>query len=382
MKQLNHHKTRIIPILTFSIASILTACGGGSGGGGESSPPNQSNNVADTTAPIVVAPDNITVAATNEAGTAVSDDEISNFLNSVTASDNVDTNLVITNDSPDNIFPMGSTTVTFFSTDESGNTGSDKATVTIADLTPPVITLNGENQVTLIVGENYDEKGATALDNVDSDLIAPTRTGNVDTEIAGTYTLTYQAIDAAGNTASLTRKVNVICPIGEAVSDSKSHDCTYKADGTAQGNFRVKYPYSEWMSIGCSNGKPVADNSNTIWERKERAIRIVGGDWLNCPESDNYSAECICDPVKGENFHGISKNYDHNLGNGLTHGIDFPGGGFVFNNSGHQTCLGINSQGKPGEIESITSQPNGAHREESGEHHEECPIFCFGDACP
>ncbi|MDD4298961.1 MAG: DUF5011 domain-containing protein, partial [Bacilli bacterium] len=50
--------------------------------------------------------------------------------------------------------------------------------------TPPVITLNGESEITLELGEEYKEEGATARDNRDG-VVAVTISGNVNTNIAG-----------------------------------------------------------------------------------------------------------------------------------------------------------------------------------------------------
>lgn len=79
-----------------------------------------------------------------------------------------------------------------------------------ADTTPPTITLNGDSEVALIVGDTYTEDGATATDDTDGDLTdAITITGSVDTATAGTYTLTYAVSDTAGNSATATRTVVV-----------------------------------------------------------------------------------------------------------------------------------------------------------------------------
>ncbi|TSD02974.1 MAG: hypothetical protein Athens071416_365 [Parcubacteria group bacterium Athens0714_16] len=76
------------------------------------------------------------------------------------------------------------------------------------DITPPVITLNGTSPVVLIVGDIYNEEGAIVTDDVDTD-IALIISGTVDTNTAGSYTITYTATDTAGNTVSTTRIVNV-----------------------------------------------------------------------------------------------------------------------------------------------------------------------------
>ena len=77
------------------------------------------------------------------------------------------------------------------------------------DITPPVITLNGANPMTIIQGNTYTEPGATAVDDVDG-TVSITTSGSVDTSTIGTYTITYSAEDSAGNTVSETRTVNVV----------------------------------------------------------------------------------------------------------------------------------------------------------------------------
>lgn len=77
------------------------------------------------------------------------------------------------------------------------------------DTTAPVITLNGDAQITLAVGDTYVEQGATVTDN-SGETITPVITGTVNTNTEGIYTITYQAIDSSGNTTSVNRYVNVM----------------------------------------------------------------------------------------------------------------------------------------------------------------------------
>ncbi len=77
-----------------------------------------------------------------------------------------------------------------------------------SDTTKPVITLEGESIITLIVGDAYMEARATTTDDRDGN-IAITITGSVDTSTVGTYTITYSATDSAGNSAIKIRTVNV-----------------------------------------------------------------------------------------------------------------------------------------------------------------------------
>jgi hypothetical protein len=82
----------------------------------------------------------------------------------------------------------------------------------IIDTTIPVITLAGEVSVDIEVGTTYTDAGATALDNYDGDITASIVTvNNVDTDVVGQYTLSYNVSDVSGNDAvQVTRTVNVV----------------------------------------------------------------------------------------------------------------------------------------------------------------------------
>ena len=83
------------------------------------------------------------------------------------------------------------------------------------DTTPPVITLNGDATIDLTTGDAFTDPGATATDDVDGDISGSIVVGGdtVDTNTEGTYTITYNVSDAAGNAATqVTRTVNVNAP--------------------------------------------------------------------------------------------------------------------------------------------------------------------------
>ena len=73
---------------------------------------------------------------------------------------------------------------------------------------PPVITINGRTPVSIIQFSSYVDAGATATDDVDGAVMVSVA-GTVDTDTVGSYTITYTAIDSAGNSATATRTVNV-----------------------------------------------------------------------------------------------------------------------------------------------------------------------------
>ena len=74
------------------------------------------------------------------------------------------------------------------------------------DITPPVITVLGANPVTVERGDTYVDAGATA----DGGESVSTNLGGLNTNVAGTYTITYSASDASQNTGYATRTVNVV----------------------------------------------------------------------------------------------------------------------------------------------------------------------------
>src|SRR5688572_10228798 len=80
------------------------------------------------------------------------------------------------------------------------------------DTTAPEITLVGSETVTIDLGTNYDDEGATAEDDEDGDITYLIEaTSDVDKTTAGTYHVHYNVSDAAGNAATeVTRTVNVV----------------------------------------------------------------------------------------------------------------------------------------------------------------------------
>jgi hypothetical protein len=83
------------------------------------------------------------------------------------------------------------------------------------DRTAPVLTLTGDNPQTIEAGTAYTELGATATDSLDGDVTASIviDSSTVNTTTSGTYTVTYNVMDAHGNAAAqATRTVNVVSP--------------------------------------------------------------------------------------------------------------------------------------------------------------------------
>ncbi len=170
---------------------------------GLSSTAEQTITIADTTKPVITAPEDVSKEATGPT-TPVT-------VGQATATDLADNALKITRSPETNDFAVGEHAITWKATDASGNEETDTQTITIADTTAPEITLTGAEEQTIEFGDGYAELKATATDLVDGDLTGSIAiAGTVNTDRVGQYTVTYDVSDAAGNPAEQkTRTVRV-----------------------------------------------------------------------------------------------------------------------------------------------------------------------------
>lgn len=98
--------------------------------------------------------------------------------------------------------------------DSSGNETTVERTIIYKDVIAPVLTLNGRQDISLYVGGSYSEAGYHATDECDGDITANVVvSGSVNTQLPGTYTVTYQVADSAGNVSEARRTVTVKKPI-------------------------------------------------------------------------------------------------------------------------------------------------------------------------
>ena len=101
----------------------------------------------DTKVPVLTLPDDIVVDAETPEGTPNTNPEIEAFLNGAAATDDRDSNPVVTQDAPE-FFPSGSdTVVTFAATDKAGNQSTGTATVTVLPFAVPVPEIEVKSQV-------------------------------------------------------------------------------------------------------------------------------------------------------------------------------------------------------------------------------------------
>jgi len=185
--------TSISILLSVFTAIILSGCSGGSssssGGGSTNNPP----------------------VVTLIGSSTISILEGSTYIDEgATAIDVEDGNLIPVKSGTVETTTLGTYIITWTATDSAGDTGTAKRTVKVIDGVAPIVTLIGDTNVTQSFG-NYVEKGATAEDNIDGNLTEFIKVNpklNSKSE-AGTYTVTYIAIDTAGNKGTAIRSVTI-----------------------------------------------------------------------------------------------------------------------------------------------------------------------------
>lgn len=82
------------------------------------------------------------------------------------------------------------------------------------DITSPIITLIGDSQISITLGDTYIDEGAIAIDETDGDITANIIVSNpVDTAIPGEYTISYSVNDSAGNSATEVERLVTVAPL-------------------------------------------------------------------------------------------------------------------------------------------------------------------------
>ncbi|WP_299216161.1 immunoglobulin-like domain-containing protein [uncultured Aquimarina sp.] len=159
-------------------------------------------NVVDTTAPVI-----------NLTGANPQTIELGDGYTELGATANDGSAIVI--DASAFVDAVGSYSVTYNATDASGNNAAEVIRmVNVVDTTAPVITLSGDNPQTIELGSGYMELGATTDDG--SAVVINT---SAFVDAVGSYSVTYNAIDASGNSAiEVIRTVNVVDTTSPVIS--------------------------------------------------------------------------------------------------------------------------------------------------------------------
>ncbi|MGB3591833.1 MAG: LamG-like jellyroll fold domain-containing protein [Nonlabens sp.] len=120
--------------------------------------------------------------------------------------------------------------VTLTVTDNTNNTTTAMANVTVSDVTAPTLTLIGNSSMIVVQYAAFSDPGAIATDNcaADTQVFA---TSNLNTSTIGLQTLTYEYSDSENNTGTITRRVNVVSTPDIFVDSTRVVSCAGSSDG-------------------------------------------------------------------------------------------------------------------------------------------------------
>jgi hypothetical protein len=126
------------------------------------------------------------------------------------ASDACDANVPVNVSGVVNADVVGTYTLTYNASDDSGNAAvAVTRTVNVVDTTAPLVTLNGPSSVTVECHTVYTDAGASATDSC-AGSVSVSSTSDVNVNAPGTYHVTWSATDPSNNTGTATRTVVVV----------------------------------------------------------------------------------------------------------------------------------------------------------------------------
>jgi hypothetical protein len=166
-----------------------------------------------------------------------------------------------------NMAVSGNYIVTYSATDADGNIGTASRTVIVEDNDAPVITLSGTNPYTVERGTTYEDPGATA----DTGETVVVNTSQLNMAVSGTYTVTYSATDADGNTGTASRTVTVddvpvITLVGSDPFYHENGDVYVDLGATADGG--------ETIAINNSDVNNSVDGTYTVYYTTTNSILV------------------------------------------------------------------------------------------------------------
>jgi uncharacterized repeat protein (TIGR01451 family) len=212
----------------------------------------------------------------------------------------------------------GTYEVIYSAVDNGGNDSETRIRVTVVDTTAPVITLNGNNPLTVECHTAFTDPGASAADGCEGP-VAVSASGSVNPNVVGTYTITYTATDSGGRTTTATRTVNVVDTTAPTVTlsgpasvtvechtsytdagASASDSCDSTTPVTSTSNVNVNVPGTYQVTYSAkddSNNTGTATRTVTVVDTIAPVITTNGQTPSMWPANHKYKAFAVTDFV-------------------------------------------------------------------------------------
>jgi len=221
--------------------------------------------------------------------TAVYSDNSTALLSSGVSLSSSNTQVVTVSGMTINAVAAGTATVTASYSDK---TVAIPVTVTAPTLKAPTISLIGSAQIVLHLGGSpYFEQGATAIDEADGNISSQVViNSNVNTDVAGHYTVVYTVTNSAGLSASVTRNVEIVAPVTQtlpgasfsfAPKGKQGESFTYNIAVAAAGNtsLTVTVPNKTAVQVTINNGSVPVVYTERFEANASRSIPGLSGDY-------------------------------------------------------------------------------------------------------
>ncbi len=173
-----------------------------------------------------------TLSATDADADSLTYSKVTNPTHGVVVIDNASTGAYTY--TPDGEY-YGPDSFTYKANDGTSDSSVHTVNITVNPVNdPPVLTLNGSNDVAVEQGDTYEDAGAVCTD-IEDGSITPDMTSDVDTNTVGTYTVTYNCIDEDGGEATKVTRTVTVQEAPAQCSDESDNDEDEKTDATDPG---------------------------------------------------------------------------------------------------------------------------------------------------
>ena len=256
--------------------------------------------IDDTTPPSITCPPNVTIEcdespSPSNTGTATAADTCSSVT--VTYSDSV---------APGTCLNEAVTTRTWTAADACGNTTSCDQTITVEDATPPTIVCPPSVTIDCTVGGG-NTGTATATDNC-GPVSVTFSDGPGSGDCPATFTRTWTATDACGNSASCDQDISInddtppviVCPINMTVECDESTDPSYTGTPNASDDCSgANVTYSDSSVLGTCDENSVITRTwiatdgcgNTASCTQKITVRDTTAPTITCPPNATLDCE-------------------------------------------------------------------------------------------
>lgn len=150
--------------------------------------------------------------------------------------------------------------VIYTAVDEYGNYSSEYRNVIVKDGNSPIVTLIGNQSITIEKGNGYFEQGAIAYDNEDDAFLQVIINGSVDVNTVGVYTINYTSYDSDLNAGLNSRTVTVVDTTPPIIELNGTPTVNVEREDTGE----YTDPYATTPEIGVTISSVITDSRNRV----------------------------------------------------------------------------------------------------------------------